>query len=58
MKRSIILKKERNRTLYVWKSSLIREIIDHINQGWFSKNKGVMKTWKSKYYNGGVKENE
>lgn len=58
MKRSIIFKKERNRALYVWKSSLIREIIDHINQGWFSKNKEVMKTWKSKYYNGGVKENE
>lgn len=58
MKRSIIFRRGRNRALYVWKSSLIREIIDHINQGWFSKNKEVMKTWKSKYYNGGVKENE
>lgn len=29
MKRSIIFRRERNRALYVWKSSLIREIIDH-----------------------------
>lgn len=56
-RKSIIFRSERNRALYVWKSSFIREIIDHVNKHWFN-NKQMKKTWKNKYYNGGVRENE
>lgn len=54
-RRNIIFRSHRNSALYMWKSSLIREIIDHINKGWF-RNGDMKKTWKNKYYKGGVKE--